>query len=490
VEEEEALIDVISRLKDDNPETCQIEHNPRAFDVFDDERQMVLLKEHGCALLESDHVGRVHLFTANATEQEITPCPNSVVKRNRQIWFVLLGLRETDPFIAATCFRISKTVPCDQMIAGLTSTQVEGFELYLRRPTMVKRLNILGATLTRNDAESRFAAALRGNATLTELELGVSSFQNLGLILAQLEAHPTLEVMGLEGNSLPPDLNWRLPRRVSFVKLLGFHFNRDSFRPVLNAIRSSLFVEKLELDDGCQFDEEATEMFISMVTPTSKGGSAIRSLIVDGREYHDPNDIFYCSFGSAMKRIFTACAIQPTGSQLEEVTLFRSTEGLNVMFQALGTYAASVRLQKLSIFGANFLNENDFQALIECLPKLIHLKNFSLHDSPPQTVDPLRVALKQNGSLVDESNEMAVLLPEAGLYCLRNKLLPALMINPPSDETDSMEVGKTPINLFPKLFHVAQECTTLGPTWMLAGLLKISSKKIGPPTTRKLSRPD
>jgi len=160
------------------------------------------------------------------------------------------------------------------------------------------------------------------------------------------------------------------------------------------------------------------------------------------------------------------------------------------MFQALGTYAASVRLQKLSIFGANFLNENDFQALIECLPKLIHLKDFLLHDSPPQTVDLLRGALKQNGSLVDESNDMAELIPEVSLYCRRNKLLPALMTNPPSDETDSVEVGKTPLNNYPKLFHVAQECAILGPTWMLAGLLKLSSKKIGPPTTRKLTRPN
>jgi len=37
----------------------------------------------------------------------------------------------------------------------------------------------------------------------------------------------------------------------------------------------------------------------------------------------------------------------------------------------------------------------------------------------------------------------------------------------------------TPINLYPKLLHRAMECTSTGPRWALAGLLK-ASDAIGP----------
>ena len=149
------------------------------------------------------------------------------------------------------------------------------------------------------------------------------------------------------------------------------------------------------------------------------------------------------------------------------------------------------------------LDTRTLRVLMHTLPKLIHLKAFSVtYFVGTELRKPdLMHAIQRNGSLdfviVDQfgfylpSGHVAVpFKPQRPfftdaekqhvLYTCRNERLPVAIIEPRLDDSDTKDSKySVPISGFPKLFHVAMVSPGTGPTHCPAGLLSLHNG-IGP----------
>lgn len=156
------------------------------------------------------------------------------------------------------------------------------------------------------------------------------------------------------------------------------------------------------------------------------------------------------------------------------------TTDLALIFQSLAANAVDTPLQQLVCGSMDIV---DSEALIACLPELLHLKNLAFTEINDESLmahtDRILLGLKRNGSLERVELTWTNNLPffdEGDLlkvknYGLRNQHIPSMVSNPRLTMDDGLDM--TDRCLFPKLFGAAEQAPRTAPTVLLVGLMAL-----------------
>ena len=379
---------------------------------------------------------------------------------------------------------------------------IGNLEVFLERlPPNLKDLVLRGVSLG-NTTESfqRLVAAISNKRSLESfccIDPSLRHPRSFDHLVERLHVHPYLKKLVLSDDTNALRHLQQMPPMLANLKLGDFVFRgEDAFRPVYQGLCSSSTVTKLTVCH-CTFDDTATSLFTEMLQPTEGTGCAIRSLhldVDDDNDLYGMGNMFSRPIGQILGSVFASCSKLCTNHQLEVIECMDShvqedgrytQKGRRALIHELGANAPSITLRSLSL---RIVTWEELQLLGVCLPKLIHLKELELqcHFSA-NTEDAKRdfiSGLRRNGSL--ESVDVLVLLlstsrpffteeelSKVETYCSRNKALPTVIVKPSLDGADSND-KRTPIALYPRLFHQTLQCPATGVGWSLAGLLAVS----------------
>jgi len=443
----------------------------------------------------------------------------SVVERSTSLerLYLVVG-QDTDPQVVLRFFLAVSMSNVRYLALGRYRSTIftdQPLMTLLRNTTSLKEL-----MLARCQLGDREADALSNNNTLTELQLAFSA-TDFETVLARLHRHSKLETLVIFGRregdpgTVTSAMHHlaRLPPKLKKLHLLSFDFDHaDSLRPVYDGLRSSETTPRLRFS-RCRFSGSAVNMLKKMLLPTTDQGSAVRSLLIKF-----DNGFEGYRIGELLSDVFdrNVCTKDNMKGQLKMLSILAGSDprptvgedhGLEFLLHSIRRNARAVALERLLI---HVDREPTYEALLQMLPAIIHLKKLTLrhyeNGAGVGSLEDFLGAVKRNGSLVavDMSGAVNWRVPRNRLtrrdyeriantlrLCShRNEKLPALVIKPNREDVDhdeEDEVSRTPVSCFPKLFHLANECPATGSTWIFAGLLALGDS-IGPKNGGKSKR--
>lgn len=427
------------------------------------------------------------------------------LERSPSLEIVHLNLEDADPAVVRRFFRSTSNNSQrvhEVHLHDLGSVHLEAFESLVGSSNL-KRLALHGCAMADPSADERLASTVHNSSALqsltVQLENTLSSQQAprhtppfFGLVLGRLPEqleHLSLLNYYTRHFSATDALHQlqRLPPMLVHLELSHFRFQGGhSFRPICDGLRSSTAARKLTLYH-CSLDEEATRLFEGMLLPTGEG-SAITSFALDvGNEFAKP-------FHQIVRNVFSSCTVPTDGAQLEEIDVldwneWQDSPEWEEAFQLLGTNARNVMLRVLSV---SMVDADSFQAIIDCVPQLVHLKELCIRNMAEDTAElksDFLLALRKNGSLESVVAYFAKMGDRDGSpffteeelrtvirYCCRNKQLPAMMKKPCVDDKDGQDdEDRTCFALYPRLFHQALQCPGTGQGAVFEGIRALSS---------------
>lgn len=312
------------------------------------------------------------------------------------------------------------------------------------------------------EALRQVAVALASNVTLESVTVSPDNcssapdhYASLSTsLLSSLAAHPCLKELMLQASWSTADpirrpayeLNDFLnsSRTLTHLGLNSYSFGQEhSFE---NFSIGSLFsrnVTKLSFD-CCEFDEQATRLFVDLLKYPNARSTSVRSLCCG------PNNRFADPVGKVICNIFKPLVVNDaptkamtTALQELEINSWRfwtlSTD-LAFIFQSFNDNAAVTPLRRF-VYG--YMYNVGSEALIACLPNLLYLKELVILeiDQDVRYKDRILLGLKRNGSLerveltrtpdVPYYREGVPFFSESELckvkcYCLRNQRIPSM----------------------------------------------------------------
>jgi len=343
-----------------------------------------------------------------------------------------------------------------------------------------------------SDKARELGASLQGNTVVTELKILLDeewAEQDIGgdldPILQYIEQSPTLS-----------RLSYILRRRdepASSVVVQRF-FEAVANRPT--AVDFKLIVDVKWLDD-----RDNLNIFGSLMRKTEY--SFVKDLALIHRDFFGRFVLDEDDFVDVLDSAQFVAALMAT-TTLESLSI---EIGIPCT-KFLKAWKAKARNSKIQSFSLTVKDPGTFRQLLDTLPSLFYLEEFRLELVGrrvegvwrTQQGDWLR-ALKQNGSMrrVELTFDRAPQDPQllelhqqrVQMYCQRNELLPARIAKPrlpvaataratnaTADNNNAAE-DRTPVRLYPALFHHALQCPNRGLGWVLAGMAALEDRVPG-----------
>jgi hypothetical protein len=401
------------------------------------------------------------------------PVPASVLRR----FFLAIAKNPTIEFLCLTELTL----------------HAEGLDVLMKTAQSLKSLSVrYSCGFACVAARDKVAKALGENQTLERLDIEKDF---VGPALLHLGSHPRLRelILYLCDNERPSHMDalacvLRSSTTLDLLNLWGYKFKKDHFEHFMKGIRSSPSLTKLTLK-SCVFDKKSTLLFQHILDP-KKDSTGIRELIFgSANQFRDD-----LSTGSVIVNILAPNQVGDEGtktSQIKSLDLLDLTSSNNtdlaLVCDALGANPTGIQLQWFRFGG---INSAGCDALIRCLPKMLHLKHLVIESVVyGLSSDNLLWALRQNGCLqtvavgpVDRTGQPLFNKRESRRlqsYCKRNEAIPTLLAKPQLNSEDS---NMTDLFLFPTLFGVAKQAPA--PNSMLIGLLG-ARDSVGPNSSRK-----
>jgi hypothetical protein len=348
----------------------------------------------------------------------------------------------------------------------------------------------------------RVSAALEANRTLQRIFLQEDTVTPgiRNSILLRLKSHPGLQELALGGDDQRIFSSWEdlavlFERPLIKLSLHNYDFDEDNMKCLVKGLRCKETLETLSFRH-VEFSDEATAVFVEYMQ-SRREDSSLRSLDLVRAFIHDFEILDYENLVGAMLKVppIAGAKVQsplPTiGSSLQHFAL-NGTACVGFWNVMNADTTSQIRLLSLS---CSFYN--DWGAMTECLPKLVHLRNLEVDWAWHQDTNPAFIrAIRRNGSIHELSlskadhskhsvtaastfseNERSILKA----YGKRNLLVPTLLQEPVSVEHKKMA------SRFPSLFAVATAAPRTAPNNVLIGLLSLDCAA-GPYAAAKSNR--
>jgi hypothetical protein len=386
------------------------------------------------------------------------------------------------------------------------------FSLLLTMAKSLKRLSMF-AYMPEGSSDSWLVEALRSSKSLEYLNLfNVNLLRNgagqaatfLGIVLRS-EVHLRLHELhfSLQSNSeieFFDSLAVLLGSTgaLQILRLDDVCINERCACCFAEGLKSSGTLQSVILGDACYFDDDALSHLL--LSKTIRPSILHRVCVQDGERIDFLGDALLWKPQDRLRSI---------GSSLGELhlcTLQRESEHAIVEFlDAFAAGAATIRLKILEIESISILAA---EAMIRCLPKLVHLREVKIRHiqvEERETLDRFFESFKLNGSLhrVDLADARAFVMSESLRrrllpYGERNREIPKLVSKAAVAGHDwasgvpaepNAIVGNnalTSICVFPFLFYASQQARRMAPTNLLSGLLCLSAH-INPQNGKKRS---